>query len=67
MDFFDEAARVRIQRRGISADQINDCLDNPDDRYIHRGDAVYCKRQEDQRLLKVTVRDQKVLNSFLVH
>ena len=67
MDFMNEASQRRSERRGISDEQISDCVNNYEYRYTHRDDDTFCKRQSDGKLLKVTIRDQKVVNCFLTH
>ena len=66
MDYFDSAAHDRIDRRGISLDQITLCVEQPEDSYPHRREMVFIRKQSNGRLLKVAVRDHKIANAFVV-
>ena len=67
MNFIDPETARRVERRGITMTDIQHCLDNYTDSYIHRRDTVYSVQLEDGRNLKVAVRTDAphlVVNAF---
>ena len=65
MDFIDLEAKERIERRGISLDDITYCINNPTSQYVNRRNVVYCAALLDGRNLKVEMNQSKiVINAF---
>ena len=66
MDFIDAKAQARIERRGISIAQANACIDSKEDHYTHRREVIFTQRQPNGQLMKVAVRDKRIVNALLV-
>ena len=66
-EFRDANVQQHCAARGITLEEINACLDNPDGSYRHRAEVVYFQRQADGRTLKVSVQDGFVVHALRHH
>ena len=62
-------ALTRMETYGLTDEDVDACLENPEASYTASGDTVFTRRLEDGRLLKVRVRHgspDAVVDAFVV-
>lgn len=64
--FFNDRVQDEAESRSISLALIQHCLDNPDQIYRYREFEVYCVYLDDEQMLKVTLRGEYIVRSYIV-